>query len=125
MRSRVTAPPAGGAAALGLPVSFLDATAWIFAAAMTSRHGWIGPIHVRRQGAGPGPEGGAVPGGSYLALEGSTTVLPATMKRPPPRWWMVLGCFRDGSIQAFTTSRMKRSYRLARLASTTLHSRLA
>jgi len=44
---------------------------------------------------------------------------------PFPRWWMVLGFFWAGSIQALTTARTKRLYFLTSRVSATMHSRLA
>ncbi|ULQ53626.1 hypothetical protein [Flavihumibacter fluvii] len=42
---------------------------------------------------------------AYFIFDGSGIVLPATIKTPLPRWWMVRGFLTAGSIHAFTPSR--------------------
>jgi len=52
-------------------------------------------------------------------------VLPATMKRPFPRWWRVLGFLRAGFTHALTALRMKKLYFSTKVLSATTHSILA
>src|ERR1035441_8135775 len=61
----------------------------------------------------------------YRILDFSLIMSPSTANLPYPLWLMVFGSFCAGSVQALSTSRMKRLYLLTRRVSATLHSRLA
>ena len=61
----------------------------------------------------------------YRIFDFSLMVSPSTTNVPFPWWWMVLGFFCVGSVQALSTSRIKRLYLFTSRVSATLHSRLA